>query len=76
MPITCTEQTVNEDGQDKKALVVSFTNGALEQLEELRDFYKLKDNLEVVKFGVSVLQKAKEAGAIKKAEDNKSNPHE
>lgn len=60
MPVTGKNQKIQEDGQEKDALVVSITNGAKTQLEELQTFFKAPDMLDVVKLGISVLQRIKE----------------
>lgn len=51
---------VVEGGKKKEALNVSFTNGALEQLETLKEFIGTDDPVEVIKVGISFLQRAKE----------------
>lgn len=53
-------KTIKEDGKEKKILVATFTNGTMEQLEELKEFFKIPDVAEVVKVGISLLQKYKE----------------
>ncbi len=60
MPVTAKNTKVDEDGQEKDALEVLFTNGAKDQLNELQDYFKAPDLLEVVKLGISVLQRMKE----------------
>lgn len=60
MAITSEKTNINEDGQDKPALVISVTNGALEQLEDLKRFIGAEDTLEVVKVGIALIQKLKE----------------
>lgn len=60
MPVTAQTKKIEEEGQEKDALVVSITNGAKQQIEELQAFFKTPDTLEVVKLGISVLQKIKE----------------
>ncbi len=62
MPIDGAEKTITAEGGDKKAFVVTFTNGALEQVEELKSFFKANNNLELVKLGISLLQQFKERG--------------
>lgn len=60
MPIEQNLQQVEKDGTTKEEFTVSFTNGALEQLRDLKAFLKAPDELTVVKLGISILQKAKE----------------
>lgn len=60
MPVTSQNGKTTEDGQEKDALIVTFTNGAKQQLEDLQAFYKTPDNLEVIKLAIGLLQKFKE----------------
>ncbi len=60
MGINSEEKIIKEGNDEKKGFLVTFTNGTLEQLEELKQFFKTEDKLEVIKLGISVLQKAKE----------------
>ena len=61
MPVNSTNQRVQEDGKEKEALVFTFTNGAREQLEELKNFLKADTELDVLKIGISLLQNFKKA---------------
>lgn len=61
MAVDGEEKIVKEGGIEKKGFSVTFTNGTLQQLEELKDFFKKSDKLEIIKLGISVLQNAKEA---------------
>lgn len=74
MSITQRNETIREDGRDKEALVVSFTNGAKQQLEELKNHFKASDLLEVVKLGVSFLQRLKEIDDKNKTEGEGNAP--
>jgi hypothetical protein len=60
MPISGEEKKITEEQAEKDALVVSFTNGALQQLKDLNVFYKQPDLTELVKLGISFLQQVKE----------------
>lgn len=60
MSITSKSTTINEDGPEKNAFTITFTNGAKQQLEELKEFLKAKTELDVIKMGISLLQKLKE----------------
>lgn len=61
MPIQGQQTTKNEDGVDKDAYTVAFTNGALAELEELKEKLKL-DNLEaVVKLSIALLRRLEES---------------
>ena len=60
MAITGEKTQVDEAGQKKECLRVSFTNGALQQLEELKKFIGSDDPTEVLKVGIAFVQRAKE----------------
>ncbi len=60
MSVNQRTEKITEDGQEKDAFVVTFTNGAKQQLQELQTFFKAPDLLEVVKLGISFLQRIKE----------------
>lgn len=71
MPATSNKVKVNEDGVEKDGLSFTFTNGAKEQLEELKAFFKVDTELDVLKTGISILanfkkEKEKEKDASKK----------
>ena len=57
VPITT---TTKEGGKEKDSLVVTFTNGAKKQIEELQKFINAEDPLEVIKLGIAFVQRAKE----------------
>lgn len=60
MPVEQNFQKIERDGTTKEEFTVAFTNGALEQLRDLKKFLNAPDELTVVKLGISILQKAKE----------------
>lgn len=60
MSVTSEPKIIKENGEDKAGLAVYFTNGALQQLEELKAFFNVSDNLETVKVAISFLQQIKE----------------
>ena len=60
MSITGDNKKIVEGGSEKDAFVVTFTNGALEQLNELKAFTKKTDLLEVIKFSIGVLERIKQ----------------
>ncbi len=60
MPVSGKNETIKEEGQDKQAFTVSFTNGAKEQIEELKKHFSASSELEIVKLGISILQNLKE----------------
>lgn len=62
MPQHGEKTTVNEDGTVKDAYTVTFTNGALEELEELQKTLKVDDLDMVLKVGIALLKKTGEQG--------------
>lgn len=74
MSVNQRTEKVTEEGEEKEAFVVSFTNGAKQQLEELQAHFKTNDLLDVVKLGISFLQRVKEINEKKKAEAEKNEP--
>jgi hypothetical protein len=62
MPITSSviKDYKDNDGSLKEALSFTFTNGAKEQLTELKTFFKQADELEVLKLAISSVQRFKE----------------
>jgi hypothetical protein len=52
--------TGKEENGAKRKFVATFDNGTLEQLDELRVFFKQTDNTELLKLTISVLQRAKD----------------
>lgn len=60
MPITGELKTIEDGGGKKDTFVLTFTNSALEQLQQLKDYFGLKDISDVITIGVSFLQRAKE----------------
>ena len=71
MPVTGKNEKVQEEGQEKDAYSVSFTNGAKEQLDELQRFFKASDATETVKLAISFLQRIKETEEKKAANEQK-----
>lgn len=61
MPIQSEEKKIDENGEQKDALAVTFTNGAKQQISELKDFFNQSSELELIKLAISVLQEAKES---------------
>lgn len=58
-----------EGDQEKEQFVVKFSNGALKQLEELKAFFNLPNEEEVVKSAISLMQ------SIKNRTPKKEEPH-
>lgn len=61
MPIQGQQTTTNEDGVDKDAYTVAFTNGALEELEQLKEKMHLPDLEAVVKLSIALLRRLEES---------------
>lgn len=61
MALTGEEKNIESGEVLKRQFVATFDNGTLEQLEELRTFFKQSDNTELVRLAISLLQRAKEA---------------
>lgn len=49
-----------DDGTTEEVFNVEFTNGGIKQLEELKEFFKIEDLVQVVQLGIAYLQKLKE----------------
>lgn len=64
------QETPKEDGTTTERLHVEFTNGSLQQLRELGEFFDVKsdDPSEVVKLAISLLQNLKDKSS---SEDTK-----
>ncbi len=60
MPIKSENQKVKDGEVEKDIFVLKFTNGALDQLRKLKKFYKTNEEGDVVKMGISFLQKIME----------------
>lgn len=60
MPLEGKEQKITEDGGEKDAFVVTFTNGARQQLADLKMFFKQENELELIKLAISLLENVKE----------------
>ena len=66
MPISSTTTIVQEEDQNKNAVMISFTNGAKQQIEELKTYFNVPNEAEVVKLGISLLAN------LKKKEEEKA----
>lgn len=72
MSVTSEEKIISENGEEKAGVAVYFTNGALQQLQELKSFFQAQSDLETVKIAISFLQQIKEQReATKKVESDK-----
>lgn len=65
------DQTLGEGTDAKKQFVATFDNGTLEQLEDLKTFFKQSDKTDLVRLAISLLQRAKES---QEAAAKRSNP--
>ncbi len=68
MPVNIKHETIKEEGQDRAAIAITFTNGAKEQLSELKNYFKQEDELELIKLAISFLVNVKEDQEKKKGE--------
>lgn len=59
MPQQGQKTTIEEEGQKKDAFQVTFTNGALAELEDLAKYFSTDDLTEVVKIAIGVVSKIK-----------------
>ena len=50
----------NKITEDKKKYNITFSNGALQQIEDLKKFFEFKSNEEVIEAAISYLQRVKE----------------
>lgn len=57
MPQIGQKTKVQEDGVDKDAYTVTFTNGALQELEDLQESMKADDLDSVLKVAIGVLKR-------------------
>lgn len=72
MAVEAQEKIIDsEDGNKKEQLAVTFSNGALQQLEDLRNHLKFDNKLKVVELGISILQNLKEKDLLRN--ENKDN---
>lgn len=65
MPITSEKGKKNEEGIEKDSITFTFTNGAKDQLAELKEHFSQENELELIKLAISLLQKIKENEAKK-----------
>jgi len=49
-----------EDGTTEEVLEFTFSNGAKQQLEDLKKHFEMESSLDVLKLGISFLQHIKE----------------
>jgi hypothetical protein len=65
MPQTGSKTTVNEDGVEKDAYTVTFTNGALQELEDLKTKMGAPSLDSVVQIAIGVLRRLEEHNGTK-----------
>lgn len=68
MPQTGQKTTVNEDGVDKDAYTVTFTNGALAELEDIQSSMKADDLDSVLRVAIGVLKRLQKLNEDGKSE--------
>ena len=61
------EKKANKNGEKVDTLSIEFTNGSLEQLKELANYFNVDndDPTEVVKLGISFMQNVKDRQDVK-----------
>lgn len=59
MPTKSTETVIHEDGSDKEALQIVFTNGSLQQLKDLAPLLNVKTPAEVVEKAIGLVEAVK-----------------
>lgn len=72
-----TDKVTKDDGTQAEMLSVEFTNGSLEQLRDLGQFFNVQstDPAEVVKLAISFLQNLKDR-SLNQDKKNGANPNE
>jgi len=62
------EEESKDDGSTREKLVVEFSNGSLQQLRDLAEFFNIKDNdpYETINLAIGFLEKIKENNDKKK----------
>lgn len=71
MAIEGEKKEIKQGDKTKEVLVISISNGALEQLESLKKFLGTDDPVEVVKAGIAFVQRFKEIDEQPKEEPEK-----
>lgn len=61
MALNGKEEVLKDGGVEKPQFIATFDNGTLEQLEELKTFFKQADKTELIRLAISLLQRTKEA---------------
>lgn len=67
MPITAeTKISKDSSGNQEEKLLVEFTNGALQQIKDLAEFYEVpKDDLpKLIQLGISMLELLRQNGQV------------
>ena len=60
MPTKSENTTVQENGSDKEALQLTFTNGSLQQLKDLASFLKVTEPAQVIEKAIGIIQQVKD----------------
>lgn len=63
------EEAKTGDGSTSEKLVVEFTNGSLQQLRELKDFFDIQDDdpYKVIEFAIGLLESIKQSNTDEKS---------
>lgn len=70
MAVDSEKKTIKDGDTEKDVLVVRFSNGALNQVEKLKEFFKLQEDTEVIEQGISLLQRFMELEKKKGGDSN------
>jgi len=65
------EEVPKEDGSTSKKLHVEFTNGSLEQLQDLAEFFKTSSPSEIIELGISFMQNIKDRSTSQEQDKDK-----
>ncbi len=65
MPATGKKTTIMEDGVDKEAYSVIFTNGALRELEDLKDSLEAPDLDSVLRIAIGLIKRVEQRRALR-----------
>lgn len=68
MAVNGQQKIIEKDGERKDIFEITFSNDALKQLDDLRKYFELEDNREVVKLGISFLERIKNREIREKAQ--------
>ena len=72
MPVRGNLNTQNVDGEDQDTYTVTFTNGALKELEQLKDSMKAPDLDSVLQIAIGVLKRFQQVSNEREQSDKAS----